>query len=132
MHFCILDRLDLFLSPQPSDSSSWLLFCARMVLASIVCFLPEHCRLNVTLSVAHVYMFISFLLVRTIHICAWPNTFGEVWLVSTYTFLFSGVRIDFFISKHLGSALLTFACFYLSLISHDLAWFTVCTLTSCS
>ena len=59
MHFCILDRLDLFLSPQPSDSSSWLLFCARMVLVSIVCFLPEHCRVNVTLSVAHVYMFIS-------------------------------------------------------------------------
>lgn len=72
------------------------------------------------------------LLVRTIHICAWPYTFGEVWFVSTYACSFSGVRIDFFVSKHLDSALLTLACFYPSLIPHDLTWFTICTLISCS
>lgn len=30
-----------------------------MVLVSIVCLLSDHCRVNVTLSVVHVYMFIS-------------------------------------------------------------------------
>ena|SRR6266576_1710824 len=121
-----------FLSPQPSDSYPWLLVCTRMVLVSIVCLLSDHCRVNVTLFVVHVYMFISRFYWHEQYICAWPNAFREVWFVSTYAFSFSGVRIDFFISKHLDSTLLTFACFYPSLISHDLAWFTICTLTFCS
>ena len=115
MHFCILDRLDLFLSPQPSDSSSWFLFCARMMLVSIVCLLSDHCRVNVTLFVVHVYMFISRFYWYELYIYVRGKTHSEKCFVSS----FSGVRIDFFISKHLDSALLTFARFYSSLTPHD-------------
>ena len=65
MYFCILDRLDLFfyLPSYPIRLPSF--FSARMVLVSLVCLLSDRCRVNVTQSVVHVYMFISCLLIGT-------------------------------------------------------------------
>jgi hypothetical protein len=134
IHFCILDRLDLFFYlpshpihlPSFCSAQGW---CWCLLFVSCLTAAASTSRYQ---SCMFICSYLVFLLVRIIHICAWPNTFGEVWFISNYACSFLGVRIDFFISKHLDSVLLTFACFYPSLIPHDLAWFTICTLTSCS
>jgi len=133
MYFCILDRLDLFFFSPAIQFT----FPAFVLQGWCWCLLFVSCLTAASstsryLSCMFICSYLVFLLVRTIHICAWPNTFGEVWFISNYACSFLGVRIDFFIPKHLDSALLTFACFHPSLIPHDLAWFTICTLTSCS
>jgi hypothetical protein len=103
-----------------------------MVLVSLVCLLSDRCRANVTQSVVHVYTFISHLLIGTnyTYMCVAKHIRRNV-VHFQLCLLILGVRIDFFIFKHLDSDLPTFACFCPSLIPHDLAWFTICTLTPC-
>lgn len=127
MHFCILDRLDLFFV-SPAIRFIFLAFVLCKDGVGVYCFscMTTAASTSRYLSCMFICSYLVFIGTNYTYMCV-AKHIGEVWIVSTYACSFSGVRIDFFISKHLDSALLTFACFYPSLIPHDLAWFTICT-----
>jgi len=80
MHFCILDRLDTFFFLLPSHPIHLPGFFSAQ--GWCWCLLFVSCLTTAALTSRYLScMFICsylVLLVRTIHICAWPYTFGEV------------------------------------------------------